>query len=105
MRISDKQKLAIIDVLRNFELKPAKIYLFGSRTQDHLKGGDLDLLLIVEPTCKNQIITQKMKIQDKIMGHPNIDEMKTDLIIATEEELESDPFLISIQKKLLYEFS
>ena len=45
MRLSSKEITVLKEKL--FKLSPhAKIYLFGSRTDDFLQGGDIDLLVV-----------------------------------------------------------
>lgn len=42
MRLSEKEKQALKEVFKNFE---GEIYIFGSRTDNTKKGGDIDILL------------------------------------------------------------
>jgi|GEM_PF-4198570 len=50
MRISKSSVDAILDTIFTYAPKDknVKIYLFGSRTQDHLKGGDIDLAVVCD---------------------------------------------------------
>ncbi|MCF6333103.1 MAG: nucleotidyltransferase domain-containing protein [Draconibacterium sp.] len=45
MRLTNEEVAAIKDVTFDFD-KDAKIILFGSRTDDKKKGGDIDLLVL-----------------------------------------------------------
>ncbi|GHV80120.1 hypothetical protein AGMMS49944_19110 [Spirochaetia bacterium] len=45
MRISDYEKNVIIDSVRNTDPN-ATIWLFGSRTDDSKKGGDIDIAIL-----------------------------------------------------------
>lgn len=42
MRLSEKEKQALKEVFKDFE---GEIYIFGSRTDNTKKGGDIDILL------------------------------------------------------------
>jgi len=73
-----------------------KIYLFGSRTNPLLKGGDIDLFVYLENNCNTKlekILLAKSKIEIKI------GEQKIDLIAGTNEDLQSDIFLKTIYSK------
>ena len=45
MRLSEHDRLAICQVTREVAGIGARVYLFGSRTRDDLRGGDIDLLV------------------------------------------------------------
>jgi predicted nucleotidyltransferase len=73
----------------------AKLYLFGSRTKDQLKGGDIDLALIVEDEGRlDQLKTNKHRLLAAI--HREIGERKVDLRIGSASSYRSDPFFQSI---------
>ena len=54
------------------------IYLFGSRTDDMKKGGDIDLLVI------SQRITIRKLIDIKLALYDSLGEQKIDVILARE---------------------
>ena len=73
-----------------------KIYLFGSRTNPHLRGGDIDLFVLLEDDCKTKlekILIAKSKIEVKI------GEQKIDLVVGTNEDLKNDTFLRDVYSK------
>lgn len=54
----------------------AEVYLYGSRTDDSKKGGDIDILVISDKISLNE----KLKILNDIFSQ--IEEQKIDLLIA-----------------------
>ncbi len=70
-------KKEIIDFLKqkNIELfsKDTKIYLFGSRTKDSLKGGDIDILILSETKLPNKLIRNFRTSFYKKFGWQKID--------------------------------
>lgn len=45
MRLSKQQSNLILDVVKQFAGIDAQVYLFGSRLNDQLQGGDIDLFI------------------------------------------------------------
>ena len=74
MRLSEKEISAIKNNILNFD-QDAKIYLFGSRTNDKAKGGDIDVLAISDKIGFNE----KLKIRTGIFKE--IEEQKLDLVV------------------------
>ena len=67
-----------IDVLKNSLNKlsnEAKIYLFGSRTDDTKKGGDIDLLVV-----SNKLTKKEMRLL-RIDFYEHFGEQKIDIIL------------------------
>lgn len=95
MRLSPKEQKAI-RTAANFYLTgfAFRLLLFGSRTDDLKKGGDIDLLLVVPADKKNEVIELKNQIRRKI--YEVIPEQRIDLTVATEEEVGNDEFLSSV---------
>ncbi len=83
MRLDNKEKNAITSAILQSDPE-AKIYLFGSRTDDLKKGGDIDILIISNNLSSNDKIPILRRIFELI------DEQKIDLIIAKDT---SDPFV------------
>ena len=66
------------------------IYLFGSRTDDMKKGGDIDLLVI------SQRITIRKLIDIKLALYDSLGEQKIDVILARETK---KPFVQLVLEK------
>jgi len=75
MRITTKEHQAIKDVIHQLDPR-AKIYLFGSRIDDHSRGGDIDLLILSE------VITDLDRRNLRVELFDRLGEQKIDLIIA-----------------------
>lgn len=71
MRLSAKEIIRLKTTL--FELSPeATIYLFGSRTNDDLQGGDIDLLVVSD--CLTRKDMSRLRIDFfKHFGEQKID--------------------------------
>lgn len=74
MRLSTNEISSIKKNILAFD-PDAKIYLFGSRTNDNAKGGDIDVLIISDKIGFNE----KLKITTGIFKE--IDEQKLDLVV------------------------
>lgn len=78
MRLSKYEKKVIKQKCEQLFGKGSQIYLFGSRTDDSKRGGDIDLFII--PTEKNDLYEKKIKFLVQL--DISIGEQKIDLIIS-----------------------
>jgi len=83
VRLSREERESIKSAIGKFD-PHAKIYIFGSRTDPHKKGGDIDLLII------SDLLKDEHKLDIKHELFQNIEEQKVDIIIAKDE---TDPFV------------
>ena len=90
MRLSQKEISSIKNNILNFD-QDAKIYLFGSRTNDKAKGGDIDVLVISDKIGFNE----KTKIRTGIFKE--IEEQKLDLVVKKDLD---DVFVKMIEQDL-----
>ncbi len=89
MRLQSDEIIAITSAV--YERDPvAKIYLFGSRTDDHASGGDIDILVL--SSCLT--FQDKLKIKARIFE--SLEEQKMDILIAPDT---SDPFVKMAKEK------
>ncbi len=77
MRLSLQEINAIKESIALFD-PDAKVYLFGSRVHDDLKGGDIDLLIFSDNLSLRDEIKIKLKLYDAL------GEQKIDLVRAKE---------------------
>ncbi len=94
MRLTKIEKMAITSVIKTHD-KDAEIYLFGSRTDDTKRGGDIDLLVLSESLSLSTKLDILVEIK-KLIG-----EQKIDLIIKSKEQSSKDLFIQSLVLKLL----
>ena len=80
MRLNDLYKKAIKETFLEV-FKEGEIYLFGSRVRDDLKGGDIDLYLVV--TDKSNLLEKKIKFLARLKR--KIGEQKIDVIFNTDK--------------------
>ncbi|MGH7249404.1 MAG: nucleotidyltransferase domain-containing protein [Minisyncoccia bacterium] len=95
MRLKQNDLDAIIGSIDALlELREAKLYLFGSRTNDLLRGGDIDLLLV----CREQDVATVADKKYLLLANIKecIGDQKIDLAICSPSKLASDPFFRSI---------
>ncbi len=103
MRLSIEEQNSIIRVFEAYiGHAKAELRLYGSRIKDDAKGGDIDLMLLVENHKNyNTIVSQKIDIildLKEVLG-----DQKIDLLIDLQSELDVKPFLKIIypQSKIL----
>ncbi len=100
MRLNLKEIAIIQKAFRTiFQKNSFKLYLFGSRTDNNKKGGDIDLLVLVDQNDKQIFIDGKIKILKAIFE--DLDEQKIDITVVTHTELNSDFFLKIISKSMI----
>ena len=79
MRLTKAQLETIIDIFSKHFLSEDKLWLFGSRVNDTLKGGDIDFY--VETNYDNWSIAVEKQISFLIDLKKSIGDQKIDLII------------------------
>ena len=71
MRLSHKERTIITDTIHHFD-PGARIILFGSRTDDMKKGGDIDLFILSYILSSREKRAIKMRLDD-LLGEQKID--------------------------------
>jgi predicted nucleotidyltransferase len=77
MRITEYEKNTIVDAVINVD-PSAKVWLFGSRTDDNKKGGDIDIAVLSENI--NIDVMQEIQVRRFICNR--IGEQKIDIVIS-----------------------
>lgn len=90
MRLNDIQIKKIVNLAKENFGDDIKLFLFGSRANDSLKGGDIDLMLET-----NEHIDMKIKIEFLSKIFKYITERKIDLIIFDRTSIKSEIYKIA----------
>lgn len=77
MRLSASEVDAIRNVIHALD-EDAKVYLFGSRTNDAARGGDIDLLVL------SRSLNFKDKLEIKRLLYEALGEQRIDIVIRRE---------------------
>lgn len=83
MRLTPIQKKTIRDTLKRHFGPTTQIRLFGSRTDDDAKGGDIDLY--IEPDIQSPDLIVEAKLNALVELHQALGDQKIDLIIRRKE--------------------
>ncbi|MEO7297096.1 MAG: nucleotidyltransferase domain-containing protein [Verrucomicrobiota bacterium] len=83
MRLGVQEAKAIHEEVGHLD-SAAEVYLYGSRTDDSAKGGDIDLLVVSDKLNFRDLLQLRSRILDRIGWQ------QLDLVIRTRNEL-SDP--------------
>ena len=78
MRITENEKNVIIDAVKSVD-PDARLWLFGSRTDDSKKGGDIDIAILSE-TVKKEIMKE---IQVRRFICNRIGEQRIDIVTSS----------------------
>jgi predicted nucleotidyltransferase len=79
MRLTSQQSHAIVELAHHLAGRQASVRVFGSRLDDHAKGGDLDLLLQVpEPVANPALLAARFSAKISRLMHGR----KVDVVLA-----------------------
>ena len=77
MRISEREKTAIVDAVTAVDSN-ATVWLFGSRTDDEKKGGDIDIAVLSKIIGGN--VMKQIEVRRLICN--KIGEQKIDIVVS-----------------------
>lgn len=80
MRISSAEIDNLLGSIKQID-QNASVYLFGSRTDDQKKGGDIDIAIL------SKLVNLKEKIEIKYKFYQAFGEQKLDLLIVSDENM------------------
>jgi len=79
VRLTDDQIHTLIEETQSCFGKTAQIWIFGSRTDDSKKGGDIDLY--IETDLSEGLVAAKLKFRSLIW--PQFGEQKIDILVRS----------------------
>lgn len=101
MRLSQEQSQAILEVVGKVLLhRPAEIFLYGSRVDDNLLGGDIDLVVICATTWSEDEQKKQFQVLADLKRHPKIGDRKINFSLISMDELKNDSFWQTIKNKI-----
>lgn len=96
MRLGQAEQEKLIAVVDGFLAgQRAELLLFGSRLNDALGGGDIDLLLRVDPEFCQTLQKEKIKILNQLKK--KLGDRHIDLKIVTADQMDQDAFLSAVR--------
>ena len=90
MRLSKEEVLLIKNVIKTKDPQ-ARIFLYGSRIDDSLKGGDIDIFIISETMGFSDKIDILIDLEEKL------GERRIDLTIHSSKSIKENTFFNSIK--------
>lgn len=90
MRLTDFEKVTIKETAKDIFGSDAKMFLFGSRTDDSIKGGDIDLFI---ETSKNSSLQDKISFIVKLKL--KLGDQKIDVVVNSPKQKDKKIFRIA----------
>ncbi len=86
MRLTAYQQQAIKQSVLDF-LPDAQVFLYGSRTDDTKRGGDIDLLVLMDDRSSPGAFERRLHLKILASFYRTIGEQKIDLLIEDPEQM------------------
>jgi hypothetical protein len=100
MRLSLSERTNICAIVKSFCAETASLYLYGSRTDDTARGGDIDLVLLVSSEREQKAIDSQIYYLLSAIKQA-IGDQHIDFSVCTKEQAEKNPFLQMVLPKAL----
>ena len=95
MRLSTSEIIKIKTAIDKFA-SSYSLYLHGSRINDNLKGGDIDLFLIIPDDQFNHLVSKKHYLESEISLA--LCDQRIDLLLISKSEKEGNSFFADSDK-------
>ncbi len=102
MRLEKEQIVEIKSVLSSFlKTVPYELFLYGSRVDDNLRGGDIDLLVVTSDQGQALFESKHLDILVQIKKQPHIGQRRIDIKATTLDKISQVPFLNAISGQMI----
>ena len=81
MRLTPKQRSTLMDAVRRHFGPDARLWVFGSRTDDTLRGGDFDLMVWCDEASADCLFEAKLAMLADLHGTPEFDGERIDVVL------------------------
>lgn len=81
MRVTQQQIQVFNHCAHQYFGEDAVLWLFGSRVDDHKKGGDYDFLVETQLNDADEIVERKLKLLAQLQNTVEFEDEKIDLVI------------------------
>ena len=81
MRLTDKQRSTLVDTTRRHFGSGARLWVFGSRTDDTARGGDFDLMVWCDEASAENLFEAKLAMLADLHHTPEFDSERIDVVL------------------------
>lgn len=94
MRISQNDVLKIKNIFKTYIATDHSLYLIGSRADDSLRGGDIDLLCLIDARNLDEIEKNRFSLLAEIKLA--IGDQKIDVTFKPKSAIDTDSFVVEV---------
>lgn len=81
MRLTDKQRNTLTAAVRRHFGPGARLWVFGSRTDDRARGGDFDVMVWCDEASADHLYEAKLAMLAHLHGTPEFDGERIDVLL------------------------
>ena len=83
MRITERQRSILRNLVAEHFGDDAELRLFGSRIDDAARGGDFDLFVVTRLNDPAQIVDRRLRLLAALHATPEFEDERIDLVLLT----------------------
>jgi hypothetical protein len=90
MRLNPKEREAIARAAHDVFAPGTAVFLFGSRVDDHKRGGDIDLLIETpRPMTATELVDQRTRFVSRL--YRMLEEQRIDIVFTAQQQQDPRP--------------